>query len=161
MCTTTSPSLIDTHPLPPSHTPEAVVTDAAPSDPSAADSAAAAGSSSCPFLAQLPRPPPSAAPWWTLPLSIVNPPAHQEMTIAGRAVVEGSFLLRPAVLPCTGELAREVLTAEGDKTTVGWPPHFRSLFGDESLILATEKRHRFLRSLMQPAFTAEGISGFV
>jgi cytochrome P450 len=76
-------------------------------------------------------------------------------------VVEGQFLLQPAVLACTGELAREVLTAEGDKTTVGWPAHFNALFGPESLLLHSGERHRYLRSLMQPAFTAEGIAAFV
>ena len=44
---------------------------------------------------------------------------------------------------------------------VGWPPHFRRLFGEEALILVTGARHRMLRALMAPAFTAEGIAAFV
>ena len=54
-----------------------------------------------------------------------------------------------------------MLTSEGDKTTVGWPPHFSRLFGGESLILAAGERHRYLRALLQPAFTAEAVARFV
>ncbi|KAI8472759.1 MAG: cytochrome P450 [Monoraphidium minutum] len=130
-------------------------------DAGAAGAPEARGAAGCPFLAALPPPPKASAPWYAWPLTILDPPAWQELAVGGRPVVAGEFLLQPAVLACTGELAREVLTSEGDKTAVGWPPHFAKLFGPESLILQTGARHRALRALMQPAFTTEAIAAFV
>jgi hypothetical protein len=127
--------------------------------PSAAPDAASPGR--CPFLASLPPPPPSAAPWYLRPLSVIDTPTWQEAAVAGRPLIMGEFLLQPAVTTCTGDLAREVLTSEGDKTTVGWPAHFDELFGKEAMILQKGEGHRALRALMQPAFTAEAVGGFV
>lgn len=127
----------------------------------AAAADAAAATRRCPVLAALPPPPKADAPWYAWPLTILEPPAWQELAVRGRPVVEGEFLLQPSVMACTGDLAREVLGGEGDKTTVGWPPHFKRLFGEESLILQTGAGHRALRALMQPAFTAEAIAAFV
>lgn len=80
--------------------------------------------SACPFLASLPVPPKAIAPWDKKLLQFTNPAKWQEAAVAGRDVVEGTFLLQPAVLSCTAEHAKTVLTGEGDYTTIGWPDYF-------------------------------------
>ena len=86
----------------------------------------AASSSSCPFLAALPRPAKVHAPWGKKLLQITDPTAWQLAAIAaeappGAAVVQGALMLQPMVMPITGDAARTLLAGEGDLTTVGWP----------------------------------------
>lgn len=118
----------------------------------------AASSGSCPFLAALPRPP--KAPWHTKPLSVLDIYRYQDAVLPNHGVLSGSFLMMDVVITGNANTARSVLVDQNDDTMVGWPSHFGELFGSESMVLKYGEEYKSLRSLMQPAFTAEAVYNF-
>eukprot|EP00878_Enallax_costatus_P002591 GHUV01002773.1.p1 GENE.GHUV01002773.1~~GHUV01002773.1.p1 ORF type:complete len:523 (+),score=179.47 GHUV01002773.1:316-1884(+) len=122
--------------------------------------------SKCPFLAALPSPPPAQNMWWNRLQQLFNPGAYQAEALGPHDVVQASaqFGMPEMYVMGKAEYIKTVFSGENDGTTTVASNRImamRDLLGPQNLLQAPEPRHKYLRNLIMPAFTAEAIEKLV
>eukprot|EP00878_Enallax_costatus_P006453 GHUV01006765.1.p1 GENE.GHUV01006765.1~~GHUV01006765.1.p1 ORF type:complete len:278 (+),score=70.74 GHUV01006765.1:164-997(+) len=131
----------------------------------------------CPFLAALNTAPLVRLPWHKrVQLEVVDPAKFHTAVLQDRGhdtmvQVAEQPLFDKLYVPATMQLAKDVFAAEGDgAVTQGLTlkdnniaiKGFATLLGEDSLlIVADPNRHKYLRTLLQPAFSADSIATYL
>ncbi|WIA32262.1 hypothetical protein OEZ86_003108 [Tetradesmus obliquus] len=122
--------------------------------------------SACPFLASLPSPPKVKIPWHKRFQQLFAPQQFQATVLGGSSSsvvqVDKAIGFTNFVMPSDPELVRDAFAGELDGTTLQSNiKSFVALMGEHSLVLVQEPRHKYLRGLLQPAFSGSAISGYL
>eukprot|EP00775_Hariotina_reticulata_P013035 gene13035-13164_t len=126
-------------------------------------------SSACPFLASLPArtPPLVHVPWLKRFNQLFKPQQFQaELASAasGDKVIEVGKQLGflNCYVPLDGELVKEVFSGETiGNTKQAEIPSFVNLMGKHSLVVVQDPQHKYLRTLLQPAFEPSSVARYV
>lgn len=120
----------------------------------------------CPFLAALPSPPPSQAPWFKRLNQLFKPEAyarealgpHEMVAVPPQMGMPGQYIVGRA------DWVKTVFSGEADGITTVAPMNLggaNNLLGTENLLVSPEPRHKYLRNLIMPAFTNEAIEKLI
>eukprot|EP00879_Flechtneria_rotunda_P003830 GHRR01004070.1.p1 GENE.GHRR01004070.1~~GHRR01004070.1.p1 ORF type:complete len:300 (+),score=122.02 GHRR01004070.1:648-1547(+) len=117
-------------------------------------------------MAALPSPPPAQNKWWKRLQQLTHPTEYQQNALGPHSIVAANKELGLPVQYVLGkaEYVKGVFSGENDGTVTvvaGGILSGRSLLGEESLLLAPEPRHKYLRNLIMPAFSNEAIDKLV
>eukprot|EP00878_Enallax_costatus_P041537 GHUV01048343.1.p1 GENE.GHUV01048343.1~~GHUV01048343.1.p1 ORF type:complete len:522 (+),score=119.33 GHUV01048343.1:83-1648(+) len=129
------------------------------------DSSSAVSTSGCPFLASLSTPAVTSVPWYKRLQQLSNPVAYQQAAYGDHLLVKipAALGLPLQYSPSSGDLIKQILTGENDiiYKTHNFTKHVGPLLGPHAISTVPDPKHRYLRTLMQPAFTNEAVGKMV